>query len=96
MVTGQGLTPMVRSSQEAPGTTEATKASTQGRCTATGDPPRLEGSVKDTIQVKFLIKETIECYISIKFTNTLFILLGIVIRLSVLMRPFRGVWYNQF
>ena len=47
---------MARSTQEAqahtPGITEATKVSTQGQCTVTGDPPQLEGSVKDTIQVK--------------------------------------------
>ena len=67
MVMGQGPTPMVRSTQEAeaqahtPATTEATKASIPGQCTVTGDPPQLEGSVKDTIQVKSLIKETMKC-----------------------------------
>ena len=69
MVTGQGMTQMARSTQEAqahtPGITEAeaeaTKDSTQGQCTVTGYPPQLEGSVKDTIQVKLLIKEIIEC-----------------------------------
>ena len=62
MVTGQGPTPMGRSTQEAqahtPATTEATKAPIPGQCTVTGDPPQLEGSVKVTIQVKLLIKET--------------------------------------